>query len=518
MPSSSISLTLSLLLSIAANSQASSPNIVVVMTDDMGFSDLGCFGGEISTPNLDKLADRGLRLTRCYNAGMCVTSRTSLLTGRWWPEGQRKFERTDLLPEILHAAGYRTGLIGKWHLKGHPMDHGFDHFFGFLGGFADHFSGSPDYHLDRKPFKNFGPNYYSSSSFTDRAIRFVEQTPSEQPLFLFLAFQAPHNPLQAPTEDIKRHRGNYTEGWQALRDKRTNRQRELGIIGKNTPLPTPPLNLPDWDEITPAQRDLEDLRMATYAAMVEIIDRETGRLVDSLERTGRAKDTIFIFLSDNGSDSFSVADKAMLQRGKLPGEHASNYQPGTGWAYATVAPWRLYKISQHAGGVTTGAIIHWPKGIRNTGQIQDEALHFTDFLPTLSDAAGIKTSDSDGFSFLPLLQGDPWQRDQPMFFQFADNRAVRTSRHTLVAVDGGKWELYDSIADPLETKDISQSNQAEVARLSAMWEKWWNGQNNGKAYTPKSTANSPHYSPQGDRGSGKKYIPSAMPKNAPIRR
>ena len=176
------------------------------MTDDMGFSDPACFGGEIPTPRLDRLAASGLRLTRCRNAGMCVTSRASLLTGRWWPSALRGFAETDLLPEKLRASGYRTALIGKWHLKGHPLDHGFDHFFGFLGGFADHFAGSPDYRLDRDPFKDFGTNYYSSSYLADRAISFVESTPRAQPLFLILAFQAPHNPLQAPPEAIARHR------------------------------------------------------------------------------------------------------------------------------------------------------------------------------------------------------------------------------------------------------------------------------------------------------------------------
>lgn len=493
---------------------ASQPDIVIVMADDMGFSDPACFGGEIPTPRLDQLAASGLRLTQCRNAGMCVTSRASLLTGRWWPSALRGFEQADLLPEKLHASGYRTALIGKWHLKGHPLDHGFDHFFGFLGGFADHFSGSPDYRLDREPFKDFGTNYYSSSSLADRAIRFVESTPRNQPLFLLLAFQAPHNPLQAPPEAIERHRGKYSAGWKAVREKRIRRQIDLGIIPPDIPLPAFPENLPDWGSLTPQQRDLEDLRMATYAAMIEIIDRETGRLADALENAGREKNTLFVFLSDNGADPFSVADAAMLRKGKLPGDRASNFQPGLGWAHAANAPWRLHKISQHAGGVTTGAILRWPAAIPNPGGIHMTPVHFVDLMPTLLAAANIAPAETDGISFLPLLQGKPWQRGQPMFFQHADNRAIRTANRTLVEVDGGGWELYDTLADPLEVHDLMVKHPDESAQLAARWDQWWRSRNGGKKYSPESPADSPHYSAQGDRGSGHPYQPSSMPAAA----
>jgi arylsulfatase A-like enzyme len=490
---------------------ASQPDIVIIMADDMGFSDPACFGGEIPTPSLDRLAASGIRLTHCRNAGMCVASRASLLSGRWWPSALRGFEKADLLPEKLHDGGYRTALIGKWHLKGHPLDQGFDHFFGFLGGFADHFTGSSDYFLDRRPFRDFKPDDYSTVSFADRAIGFVESTPRDQPLFLMLAFQAPHNPLQAPPEAIARLRGKYSAGWKAVRENRIRRQTDLGLLAPGTPLPDYPENLPDWASLNPQQRDLEDLRMATYAAMIEIIDRETGRLADALERTGRAKNTLLVFLSDNGADPFSVADAAMLAKGKLPGDRASNFQPGLGWAHAANAPWRLNKISQHSGGVTTGAILRWPAGIPNPGSINATPVHFVDLMPTMLAAAQITPAETDGVSFLPLIQGKPWQRGQPMFFQYADNRAIRTPERTLVEVDGGGWELYDTTRDPLETSDLASERPAEVRQLADAWSQWWHRQNQGRPYRPESTANSPHYSPQGDRGSGKPYQPSEMP-------
>ncbi len=210
---------------------AKPPNIIIILADDMGYSDLGCYGGEIATPALDKLANEGIRLTRFRNGGMCVVSRTSMLTGQWWPQGVKNFKTSPLLSEKLQAAGYRTGLIGKWHLPGHPLDRGFDHFFGFLDGATDHFVGSKSYQFDRQPFTDFGPDYYSTDQFTNRSIDFI-QSPSaaEKPFFLYLSYQAPHNPLQAPKADILKHRGKYLGGWQAIREARYLRQISLSRL------------------------------------------------------------------------------------------------------------------------------------------------------------------------------------------------------------------------------------------------------------------------------------------------
>lgn len=241
------------------------PNIIIILADDMGYSDPGCYGGELTTPALNRLANEGVRLTRFQNSAMCVCSRASLLTGNYWPKSIPEFRRTKLLPEILHESGYRTALVGKWHLQGDPMDRGFDHFFGFLGGFGDHFAGSKDFRLDREPFTAFGPDYYSSDTFTDRAIQFIQSPKSgqeDQPFFLYLSFQAPHNPLQAPKADILKHRGKYAGGWQAVREARFKRQMEMGIVPANAKLPDYPKNLPAWESLSPEQRDLEiDFRL-----------------------------------------------------------------------------------------------------------------------------------------------------------------------------------------------------------------------------------------------------------------
>ncbi|MGB6220821.1 arylsulfatase [Haloferula sp.] len=491
------------------------PDILVILVDDMGYSDLGCFGGEIPTPALDQLAAQGTRLTHFHNGGMCVVSRASMLTGQWWPRGLKEFKKTKLLPERLKEAGYRNALIGKWHLAGDPMDRGFDHFFGFLGGFADHFKGSRDYRLDRQAFKNFGKDFYSSDAFADRAIRFIESSNKEnpeQPLFVYLSLQAPHNPLQAPLEDIRRHRGNYQAGWQAIREARFKRQQQLGLFSEELRLPSYPENLPDWDSLSPQQRDLEDLRMATYAAMIERMDKGIGRVIETLESTGRADNTLILFLSDNGADSFSVVDQAMLKKGLLPGDPGSNYQPGTGWAYAAVTPWRLYKISQHAGGITTGAIIKWPGENKHKGKIQASPVHIADLMPTLLDLVDLPAEELDGKSFLPLSSSSEWVRDEPMFFQYLDNRAIRTADWTLVEADEAGWELYDARQDPFEISNLAAQNPELVEELSGRWDKWWKAQNQGKTYIPESSQGSPHYSPQGDRGTGTPYKPSAMPR------
>lgn len=508
-----------------------SPNIVVILVDDMGYSDIGCFGSEISTPNIDQIANQGVRMTHFYNGGMCVTTRASFMTGKWWPSALRTFNQTPLLPARLGAAGYRSALIGKWHLAGHPLDHGFDHFFGFLGGFADHFRGAKDYWLDRDVFTDFGPDYYSTDALTDRAIEFVHQSSAKNrsktgrngnkrnPYFLFLSYQAPHNPLQAPPAAIKRHRGKYLVGWQAIREARFERQKAMGLVPSDAELPPYPQNLPPWDSLSDEQKDLEDLRMSVYAAMVEQVDQGVGRLLQTIDEMGQTDDTLILFLSDNGTDSFSIADKPLLAMGLLPGDPGSNFQPGTGWGYAAVTPWRLYKISQHAGGVTTGAVLRWPGKTGTPGRMTSRPVHMIDLLPTLLDVAQADSPESrkkfneiDGESFAPLIRGESWRREKPLHFQYMDNRAIRTSKWTLVEVDGSGWELFDNQSDPLETNDVSQHKPEVVKELSDNWLAWWREQKQVKNYKPASTKTGPHYRPQGDRGTGDMYVPSTMPK------
>ena len=263
---------------------------------------------------------------------------------------------------------------------------------------------------------------------------------------------------------------------------------------------------------SPKQKDLEDLRMATYAAMVEGMDAGIARVMQAMEKCGRAENTIVIFTSDNGPDSFSVMDKALLKQGMLPGDRNSNFQPGTGWAYATATPWRLYKISQHAGGITAGGIVHWPAGLKQPGRTSHSPVHLIDVMPTLPEAVGAaNSSPCDGESFLPLIRNESWKRNGPMFFQYADNRAIRTEAWTLAEVDGNGWELFDPRLDPLECNDLTAKKTEIVSKLETQWLDCWKHHSGTKRYQAESTKGSPHYSPQGDRGSGKPYVPSSMP-------
>jgi len=491
------------------------PNIILIVADDLGYSDVEPYGGEIDTPVLQKLATEGLRLTNMHNAGMCVISRASMLTGKWWPRTGYGMENTETnLALELQKNGYRTGLVGKWHLDGEPNNKGFDYFFGFLNGYASYFDGNEHYRLNSEKFKDFGDNFYSTDEFTNKAIDFISQNEKndEAPFFLYLSYQAPHNPLQNTKEDIMKYRGQYLEGWKAVRDNRIDNMIEMGIIDPETPLPDYPQNLPDWDSLTEAQKNLEDLRMAVYASMVESMDRGIGRIMEALKSQDKDKNTLILFLSDNGTDSFSVLDKVMLNKDLLPGDKGSNYQPGTGWAYASVSPLRLYKISQHSGGVKTGAIVWWANGIKNKGGIDKSNVHLVDIFPTFLELAGSsKKNEVDGVSFSPLLKDQFWKRNSPMYFQFMDNRAMRTEEYSLLEVDGSGWELYNTIKDPLETNNLANKNPELVSQLAIHWLDWWEEVNNSKGYKPESTDDSPHYKPQGDRGSGKLYVPTAMP-------
>jgi len=497
------------------------PNIILIVADDLGYSDLGSYGGEIKTPALDEMANAGLRLPNMHNAGMCVLSRSSMLTGQWWPKVGYGIETVTNVAQAMKKKGYRTGLVGKWHLKGEPNNKGFDYFFGFLGGYSSYFEGSPDYRLNQEKYDDFDNGFYSTDAFSERAIEFVgsENSETEEPFFLYLSYQSPHNPLQAPKEDIMKYRGTYEKGWQATREARIEKQKSLGLIDPETPLPAYPQNLPDWDSLSPEQKDLEDLRMAVYAAMVERMDTGIGKLMDALKSYGKDKNTLVIFMSDNGTDSFSVMDSVFLEKGLLPGDIGSNYQPGTGWAYASVSPRRLYKISQHGGGVKTGAVAYWPEGIKKTGVLSNQNLHVVDILPTILDLAATsdaKTPENNtdiyaGESFLPLLKGENWNRKSPMYFQFMDNRAIRTEKWSLVEVDSNGWELYDVEKDPLETNDLAQNNENKVKELEKDWLNWWRSESGKVNYEPESTSANPHYKPQGDRGSGEIYVPSAMP-------
>ncbi len=481
------------------------PNFVVILADDMGFSDLGCYGGEIETPRLDALAARGVRFSRHYNTARCCPTRASILTGLYpHRAGVGHMMRDDGLPgyrgrlneeavtvaEALAAAGYVTAMSGKWHLgQAHgvtPWTRGFQRSLNAAaGGF--YFPDSPraQLFLNGDAIAPDDPrlprSWYATDLWTDVAIRFVEEAVQQRrPFFLYLAYNAPHFPLQAPSNAIARFRGRYLEGWDALRERRLARQRELGLWATPPALSPRPSSVRPWAELEPAERDRFDHLMATYAACVHLMDAAIGRLVDRLAQLGVLDNTALFFLSDNGGNAESGPN------GRSEGDPTtarSNWFCGESWALLQNTPFRRYKHYVHEGGIATPLIVHWPAGIREPGRWVRAPSHVVDIPVTVLDLAGVSwprehagrpTPTVDGVSLRPFLE-DPAVTPPPrrLFWEHEGHAGVLDGALKLVRLGrAGAWELYDTVADPTETLNLASERPNEVRRLSAIWEDW----------------------------------------------
>lgn len=460
------------------------PNIIIILADDLGFSDLGCYGGEIHTPNLDKLANEGLRFTQFYNASKCEQTRASLLSGFYWQEVRRGIRQGVTMGQALHAAGYTTIAVGKWHLDGNPVERGFDRYFGFLGGLTNYFRGGDDFRLDHDAFVVPRSGFYSTDAFTDYAIRFLDDARKKspkKPFFLYLAYNAPHAPLQAPAEAIARYSGKYLRGWDVLRRERYERQISLGVIKKQWELSPRPDNIPGWDSLDEAHRKLEDQRMAVYAAMVDRMDEGIGHLLGKLTEWRLAENTLVIFLSDNGGDPYDRTGKRKIP----PGGPESEWEYGLGWANLSDTPFRFYKRNQHEGGTATPFIVRWPAVIKKGGGLTDQTAHIIDLMATCVQLSGCDyqalfqntskpPAQLEGTSLVPIFTGEPWSGHDALFFQLRDHRAVRAGEWKLTSHEGKPWELYQMTNDRTEVHDLSAKNPAKVKELEALYEKWWN--------------------------------------------
>ena len=470
------------------------PDIVLIMADDLGFSDLGCYGGEIPTPHLDQLARRGLRFTNFSNTSRCCPSRASLLTGLYQHQagmgamnhpgkgpgyrGQLRAE-TPTLPERLKPAGYATAMVGKWHLThsktidagpngSWPFERGFDHYFGSMEGAKNYFQ--PKWLFrNRTEVKEFPAEFFYTDAMADEAARFIHGRRADQPLFLYAAFYAPHFPLQAPAEMIARFRGAYREGWDVLRERRHARQLRLGVIPPGTKLSPRPDNVPAWDSLSAAQRDALDLRMAVYAAQVHLLDRGVGRIVEALRDSGRLDNTLLIFLSDNGgTDSGGPFGGGALARvGRPDADLHTTY--GAGWANLSNTPYRFCKSNTHEGGVMSPLILHWPDRFGRERRGRNDAAHITDIAATCLAAAGIRAESLEGVD----LFADRATGTRPFFYEHLNSRAVRDGRWKLV--NHGKsdrWELYDLMDDRTELRDLAGERPDQVRHLAGLWSEW----------------------------------------------
>ena len=449
----------------------SPPNVILILADDLGYSDLGCYGGEIRTPNLDRLAEGGLRFGQFYNTAKCHSTRASLLSGLYYQDAGPGIERGITLGQAMRAAGYATLAVGKWHLRGdvNPIHRGFDRYFGHLAGATDYFRGTASFRLDDQPFEVPRKDFYTTDAFADYAIRFIEEARAEnpeRPFFLYLAFNAPHSPLQAWPEDIDRYRGTYLDGWDRIRQRRYQRQIEIGLVQEEWSLSARPDAVPAWDELTRKEQRLEDERMAVYAAMVDRIDQQVGRLMANLRQWQIEDNTLVMFLSDNGAQPFDRRRKGSV------GAPRSQWSFGAAWANASNTPFRLYKRNQHNGGVTTPFIAYWPSTIHSTGDIVDYPAHVIDIMPTLNELAGWtyskglaghETPPLPGRSLLPLFRGDALRSRGPLFFQTLNHRAILK----------GRWKLYRIDIDRTEMQDLAAVKPEQVRHMADQWENWW---------------------------------------------
>ena len=499
-----------LLGATALFSQKRKPDVLLIMADDMGYSDLGCFGGEIRTPHLDALAENGVRFTNFYSENMCWVSRASLLTGVYHRTSLKNgalHKRCVTLPEALRKAGYKTLMAGKWHLAGknnaiYPNDRGFDRFYGILGG-ASSFFAPHSLSRDRKNVEGEyreNESYYFTRAIADNALAFLKEVPADQPLFLYLPFTAAHWPLHAPGEDIDKYKGQYAMGWDKLRQKRLARMKDLGVISENVSLSKRHPNVPAWKE--EPNKPWQQRRMEVYAAQVTIMDEAIGKIITALRKTGRFDDTLTFFTIDNGGCHVEYTTKRkgsylpektrdgrQMKPGNIPnfmpGPEITYQSYGYGWANASNVPFRLFKQYDHEGGIHTPMIAHWPKGIAGKGRIDKSLSHLIDLMPTILDAAKVTIPPNakdksripwNGHSLLPALQDKGQVDHKRLFFSHAKGRALRKENWKLVRVGSSKkeagWELYDLSMDPNETKNLAKSMPDKVKQLAAEWLEW----------------------------------------------
>jgi arylsulfatase A-like enzyme len=478
--------------SLTAENPALRPNIVLIVADDLGYSDIGCYGGEIHTPNIDRLAAAGLRFSQFYNNALCVPTRASLMTGLY-PRGDR-FRLTPnmvTVAEMLRAAGYQTALSGKWHLGAEaphrPIDRGFDEFYGLTDGCCNYFDpAQPDPPYEGGRVRNFfhngeritkfPENYYTTDAFTDHAIETVKRFANTgRPFFLHLAFTAPHSPIQARPEDIARYKGKYRTGWDALRQQRYTRQLELKFLARNWKLSGRDPLVYDWQT---ANQEWEDLRMAVYAAMVDRMDQNIGRVLQTLKELNLETNTVVIFLSDNGSNSEEADNR---DTSHVPGPKTSYTYVGPAWAWAHNTPFRRYKTWAYEGGIATPLIVRWP-GVVKPGTLTHQIGHVIDLMPTCLELAGVpypKTFNGntilpvEGRSLLPIFRSGKRPPPDLLFWAQLGNRAVRQGKWKLVwDVEFKHWELYDMEADRTETDNLAAKHPAKVRELAAAYDTW----------------------------------------------
>ena len=470
------------------------PNIVLILCDDMGYSDIGCYGGEIETPNIDKLAKEGMRFTQFYNCAKCTTTRAAILTGLHPRRGKGGLLRTNMvtLGEVLQDAGYKTVLCGKWHLgrskTTHPVHRGFHEYYGLLDGCCNFFDPSipdPPYKGNRVRFfahneeriTEFPDDFYTTDAFTDHAIKTMRQfAEGDRPFFLHLCFTAPHYPLHAKPKDIAKYRGKFKMGWTEMRKARHRRQLEMGLLKPEWKLSETDSAAYPWED---ADQEFEDLRMAVYAAMIDCMDRNIGRVLTTLQELGIEKNTLVLFLSDNGGCAEEPGGRDPQKR--TPGPKDDYVCVGPAWGWAQNAPFRRYKSWVHEGGISTPLVVRWPKVIK-PNSLTAQVGHIVDFMPTFAELAKTKYPQEragetiipvEGASLVPVFRGNRRKGHETLYWEWSGNRAVREGKYKAVWDKRVKeWELYDMEADRTETNNLADAQGELTQRLVDKYDAW----------------------------------------------
>jgi len=498
----------------AASAQGTKPNVLVIVADDMGFSDAGCYGGDVETPNLDRLAAGGLRFSQCYSTGRCWPSRTALLTGyypqqvRMDPPKGRLPAWARVVPHYLKPLGYRCYQSGKWHLMGAPKaiaDGDFDR--SYVVHDHDRFFAPKNHELDDHklaPIKE-GTDFYVTTEIAKYAESFLAEHAekhADAPFYCYLAFTSPHFPLHALQKDITKYKQRYREGWDAVRRKRLECLHQMGLLdcelSAREPDVLPSWNLPKdklgemigpgeadravaWETLTEEQKEFQATKMAIHAAMIDRMDREIGRVLDQVERMGALDDTVILFVSDNGASAEQIIRGDMHDPAAPLGSGKSYLCLGPGWSTAANTPFRLHKSWVHEGGISSPLIVHWPAGVVGRNELRHNPCHFIDILPTVIDLAGGKGFSPEwngqtapplpGTSLAPAFAQDGAVTHEFIYFHHMDNKAIRVGDWKLVAKGkGGPWELYDLKTDRHESANLADRHPEKVRAMAAQWQ------------------------------------------------
>lgn len=483
------------------------PNFIIILADDLGYSDISPYGGEIATPNLQRLADRGVRFSQFYNCARCCPTRASLLTGRYPHQagvghmiqnrGLAPYQgylnnQSVTLAEALKPAGYTTLMSGKWHVgesRPHwPTDRGFDRYFGLISGASSYFelSAGRKMALDSEPYTPKDPNFYMTNAFTDHAVRMIREASAKpNPYLLYLAYTSPHWPLHALPEDIEKYRGKYMKGWDVLRRERHERQLAMGLLDRAAGISPRDPDVPAWDSLSQSDKQEWDLRMAVYAAQVDRMDQGIGRVLAEVERTGQADDTFVMFLADNGGCAEENIGGEKAAKSPVPGGPDSFTSYRKPWANASNTPFRKWKQLTHEGGISSPAIAAYTNAIRQPGSITNEVGHLIDVMPTLLDLAGADYPKSNkGHAVAPaegtslttcLIHGGGIPRYAPaLYWEHQGHKAIRQGSWKLVSSNRQPWELYNLSPDRCELNNLAAKDPQRLKRMAAEWQAWAN--------------------------------------------